>query len=85
VKVALIALPGKQTNQMPPLTLAYVAAVLEQRRIIVRMYDHALDATGSWQSRRFISLIMTFCHCWFNATVLMHPQPSPVSWPGLMA
>lgn len=52
MKVALIALPGKQTNQMPPLTLAYVAAVLEQRRIIVRMYDHALDATGSWHDIR---------------------------------
>jgi hypothetical protein len=49
VKVAIIALPGTHDNHLPPLTVAYVAAMLEQRRAIVRIYDRALDPQGSWE------------------------------------
>ena len=52
MKIALIALPSKQQNQLPPLTLAYIAAILEQRRAIVRLYDRALDSAGSWNDIR---------------------------------
>jgi hypothetical protein len=52
VKIALIALPGKQQNRLPPLTLAYIAAILEQRRAIVRLYDRALESAGSWNDIR---------------------------------
>jgi len=41
--MALIALPCPGKPVIPPLTLAYVAALLEQRRHIVRIYDLALD------------------------------------------
>jgi hypothetical protein len=41
--MALIALPCPGKPIVPPLTLAYVAALLEQRRHIVRIYDLALD------------------------------------------
>jgi len=43
VNVALIALPCLGKLPAPPLTLAYIAALLEQRRHIVRIYDLALD------------------------------------------
>lgn len=43
MNIALIALPGPGKQLLPPLTLAYVAALLEQRRHIVRIYDLALD------------------------------------------
>lgn len=42
MNVALIALPNSEAPVAPPLTLAYVAAVLEHRRHIVRIYDLAL-------------------------------------------
>ncbi len=42
MNVALIALPNGEETVMPPLTLAYVAAVLERQRHIVRIYDLAL-------------------------------------------
>jgi len=43
VKIALVALPPPQdTSIAPPLLLAYVAAILEQQRHIVRIYDLAL-------------------------------------------
>ena len=41
--MALIALPCKGRPVYPPLTLAYVATLLEQRRHIVRIYDLGLD------------------------------------------
>lgn len=41
--MALIALPCPGKPVFPPLTLAYVATLLEQRRHIVRIYDMALD------------------------------------------
>ncbi len=41
--MALIALPCKGQPLYPPLTLAYVATVLEQRRHIVRIYDLGLE------------------------------------------
>ncbi len=43
MNVALIALPCLGKLPAPPLTLAYIAALLEQRRRIVRIYDLALD------------------------------------------
>lgn len=43
MNVALIVLPNSEVPVAPPLTLAYVAAVLEQRRHIVRIYDLALS------------------------------------------
>jgi hypothetical protein len=43
VKIALVALPQlEDTPVLPPLPLAYVAAILEQQRHIVRIYDLAL-------------------------------------------
>jgi hypothetical protein len=43
VKIALVALPeSEDTSVTPPLPLAYVAAILEQQRHIVRIYDLAL-------------------------------------------
>lgn len=42
MNVALIALSDNRSPIVPPLTLAYVATVLEQRRHIVRIYDLAL-------------------------------------------
>lgn len=41
--MALIALPCPGKPVLPPLTLAYVATLLEQRRHIVRVYDMALE------------------------------------------
>lgn len=41
--MALIALPCSGKSVAPPLTLAYVATMLEQRRHIVRIYDLALE------------------------------------------
>lgn len=41
--MALIALPCQGQPVHPPLTLAYVATLLEQRRHIVRIYDLGLD------------------------------------------
>lgn len=43
MNIALIALPCLGKLLAPPLTLAYVATLLEQRRHIVRIYDLALD------------------------------------------
>jgi hypothetical protein len=43
VNMALIALPCNGKPVFPPLTLAYVATLLEQRRHIVRIYDLALE------------------------------------------
>jgi hypothetical protein len=42
VNTALIALPRSGKQITPPLTLAYMATLLEQRRHIVRIYDSAL-------------------------------------------
>lgn len=42
MNVALIALPNTEPLTVPPLTLAYIAAVLEHQRHIVRIYDPAL-------------------------------------------
>jgi hypothetical protein len=43
VKIALVALPQfEDTPVTPPLPLAYIAAILEQQRHIVRIYDLAL-------------------------------------------
>jgi hypothetical protein len=48
VKIALVALPQlEDTPLTPPLPLAYVAAILEQQRHIVRIYDMALCSTMS--------------------------------------
>lgn len=51
MKIALIALPCLQASRVtPPLPLCYLAALLEQQRHIVRVYDLALysgDAKGS--------------------------------------
>lgn len=44
MNVALIALPPEGTSVIPPLALAYIAGVLEQRRHIVRIYDLALHS-----------------------------------------
>ncbi len=41
--MALIALPCAGKPVLPPLTLAYLATLLEQRRHIVRIYDLALE------------------------------------------
>ncbi len=43
MNIALIALPCPGKPALPPLTLAYLATLLEQRRHIVRIYDAALD------------------------------------------
>lgn len=43
MNVALIALPCQSKPVHPPLTLAYVATLLEQRRHIVRIYDLGLE------------------------------------------
>ncbi|GAB4433772.1 MAG: hypothetical protein OHK0015_22890 [Chloroflexi bacterium OHK40] len=43
MNIALIALPTTGKPVLPPLTLAYVATLLEQRRHIVRIYDLALE------------------------------------------
>lgn len=43
MKIALVALPLPEDSPLgPPLPLAYVAAILEQQRHIVRIYDLAL-------------------------------------------
>ncbi len=42
MNVALIVLPNNEPLAAPPLTLAYIAAVLEHQRHIVRIYDLAL-------------------------------------------
>jgi hypothetical protein len=47
VNVALIALPCSHALPAPPLTLAYIATLLEQRRHIVRIYDLALNPGAS--------------------------------------
>jgi len=47
VNMALIALPSIGKNALPPLTLAYLATLLEQRRHIVRIYDLALEPEAS--------------------------------------
>ncbi len=47
MNMALIALPGSGKNAVPPLTLAYLATLLEQRRHIVRIYDLALEPEAS--------------------------------------
>lgn len=43
MNMALIALPCRGQPVYPPLTLAYVATLLEQRRHIVRIYDLGLE------------------------------------------
>lgn len=43
MNIALIVLPSPGKALVPPLTLAYLATLLEQRRHIVRIYDLALD------------------------------------------
>lgn len=43
MNMALIALPCQGQPVHPPLTLAYVATLLEQRRHIVRIYDLGLE------------------------------------------
>jgi hypothetical protein len=45
--MALLALPTPGKPAFPPLTLAYVATLLEQRRHIVRIYDLALEPDAS--------------------------------------
>lgn len=45
VKIALLVLPQPNETAVPPLPLAYVAALLEQQRHIVRIYD--LGVRGS--------------------------------------
>lgn len=45
--MALIALPSPGRRALPPLTLAYLATLLEQRRHIVRIYDLALEPENS--------------------------------------
>lgn len=47
MNVALIALPDDERPITPPLVLAYVATVLEQRGYIVRIYDLALNQDQS--------------------------------------
>lgn len=42
MNVAFIALPNQHSAKLPPLMLAYLAAVLEQQRHIVRIYDLAV-------------------------------------------
>ncbi len=42
MNIALIALPDNAPLTSPPLTLAYIAAILEYQRHIVRIYDLAL-------------------------------------------
>lgn len=42
MNIALIALPAPGKPNYPPLTLAYLATLLEQRRHIVRIYDLGL-------------------------------------------
>ena len=55
VNIALVALATDQRPVPPPLTLAYVAAVLEQQRHIVRVYDLALtSAVNSTQTTRLL-------------------------------
>ncbi len=47
MNVALIALANDEIPVTPPLTLAYIAAVLEHQRHIVRIYDLALTSERS--------------------------------------
>lgn len=47
MNVALIALANDEMPVKPPLTLAYIAAVLEHQRHIVRIYDLALTPERS--------------------------------------
>ncbi|MCX7789000.1 MAG: hypothetical protein N2378_00025 [Chloroflexaceae bacterium] len=47
MNMALIALPSIGKKAVPPLTLAYLATLLEQRRHIVRIYDLALEPGAS--------------------------------------
>ena len=45
MRIALVALDyGHDSAVEPPLPLAYLAALLEQQRQIVRIYDLALDS-----------------------------------------
>jgi hypothetical protein len=50
VNTALIALPRSGRPLLPPLTLAYLATLLEQRRHIVRIYDLALPGMPTLQA-----------------------------------
>jgi hypothetical protein len=50
MNTALIALPRSGKPLLPPLTLAYLATLLEQRRHIVRIYDLALPGMPSLQT-----------------------------------
>ncbi len=55
MNIALIALATDQAPITPPLTLAYIAAMLEQQRHIVRLYDLALPShSGSDQPARLL-------------------------------
>lgn len=56
MKIALVALPEPgETATQPPLPLAYIAALLEQQRQIVRIYDFALCKAPS-QADAFVPL-----------------------------
>lgn len=48
--MALIALPCQGQPVHPPLTLAYVATLLEQRRHIVRIYDLGLEPQATLEA-----------------------------------
>jgi len=50
VNIALIALPAIGKKAVPPLTLAYLATLLEQCRHIVRIYDLALEPEASLET-----------------------------------
>jgi len=55
VNIALVALAPDRTPLLPPLALAYLAALLEQQRHIVRVYDLALSSTfNTSQSARLL-------------------------------
>ncbi len=50
MNIALIALPAIGKKAVPPLTLAYLATLLEQCRHIVRIYDLALEPEASLET-----------------------------------
>ncbi len=52
MKIAIITLPSRTEHHLPPLTMAYVAALLEQRRAIPRIYDCAIDSRWDEIDRR---------------------------------
>lgn len=55
MNIALVALAPDQTPLLPPLVLAYIAALLEQQRHIVRIYDLGLPSVvNSGQSSRLL-------------------------------